>query len=92
MSRNSLDTHKYSPRMAVTERATPVVTHQPAPFGTPATAQQLAKCTRYVVAAKSRHFFARPTTTHRKQASRTAAHANAEMNLLTRLDERRTAL
>lgn len=91
MSRISLDTHKYSPSTAVMATPAPVVTHQPAPFGTPATAQQLAKCTRYAVAAKSRHFFARPTTTHRKQASRTAAHANAEMNRLTRERKREEA-
>ena len=80
MSRISRVTHRYSPPMAAIDTPNPVTTHHAAPRGTPVTKQQFTKCTKETVNAKSRHFFARPTTMVRKSARQTETNPNANMN------------
>eukprot|EP00230_Micromonas_polaris_P008486 CAMPEP_0117644132 /NCGR_PEP_ID=MMETSP0802-20121206/10816_1 /TAXON_ID=38833 /ORGANISM="Micromonas sp., Strain CCMP2099" /LENGTH=113 /DNA_ID=CAMNT_0005449349 /DNA_START=86 /DNA_END=427 /DNA_ORIENTATION=+ len=80
MSLISRAAHRYSPAIALRLTLIPHVTHHANCLGTPATKQQLTKCATCAVTAKSRHFFARPTTAHNASAIKSDAPTNAATN------------
>jgi len=60
--------HKNSPSSAISTKLIVLTAHHSQLRGNPPYTVQLKRCSRWAVAAKSRHFFARSTTMHRKQA------------------------